>query len=115
MKRTFKKILAMLLAVITVCSTGLLSIPVFAATNVAQFGGVDYTTLQDAVDAATATPGNHTITLLSGTIDENIIIHQTADVNITIKGNGVDTIFAGHVEIYGHCRYQYEETFLYLH
>lgn len=78
--------------------------------KVAQIGDTYYETLQAAIDAATAAAGTYEIVLLPGTITENVIIHQTEGVNITIKGNSTDTVFTGHVEIYGHARHNGEET-----
>ena len=55
--------------------------------------------------------GNYEIVLApETTIDEDVIIHQTEGVNITIKGNKLDTVFTGYIEIYGHCRYNGDET-----
>ena len=81
-----------------------------AAPSVAKVGDTYYETLQAAIDAATEAAGTYEIVLLPGTIAENVIIHQTEGVNITIKGNGTDTVFTGHVEIYGHARNQGAET-----
>ncbi|MBQ6900746.1 MAG: hypothetical protein IJN72_07895 [Firmicutes bacterium] len=80
---------------------------------VAKIGDAAYATLQAAIDVATATPGTYEIVLAAGTNDEDIVIHQTEGVNITIKGNGTDTIFTGYVEIYGHCRYEEDETLIF--
>lgn len=77
---------------------------------VAKIGETTYTALQDAIDAATAAAGTYEITLLPGTIDEDVVIHQTEGVNITIKGNEKDTIFTGYIEVYGHARIQGAET-----
>lgn len=72
--------------------------------------GEKYSSLQAAVDEATKTVGTYEIILAPGINDEDISIHQTEGVNITIKGNGTDTIFTGYVKIYGHCRYDKDET-----
>lgn len=71
---------------------------------------VSYDTLNAAIEAATSADGDYVITLASGTNDEDIVIHQTEGVNITIKGNGEDTIFTGYVDVRGHCRYKGAET-----
>ncbi len=67
-----------------------------------------YSSLQKALDAATSAPGTYQINLASIEIDEDVIVHQTENVNITIKGN--NTVFTGHIEVYGHARYDGEET-----
>ena len=66
-----------------------------------------YATLQAAIDAVVA--GDNMIKLLAD-CDEDVIIHQQEDINITIKGNGVNTKYTGSMEIYGHARYQGAET-----
>ena len=83
---------------------------VTVAVPAATMNGVGYPTLQAAIDEATKTPGTYEIVLVSGTNDEDVVIHQTEGVNITIKGNGTNTIFTGYVEVYGHCRYEGSET-----
>lgn len=83
---------------------------VTVAVPVATINGSTYTSLQAAIDEATKTPGSYEIVLASGTNDEDIVIHQTEGVNITIKGNGEDTILTGHIEVYGHGRNTGAET-----
>ena len=80
-----------------------------APTYAAYIDGQGYPELQDAIDAATETAGTYTITLAAGTNDEDITIHQTEGVNITIQG-AEGAVFTGHIEVYGHCRNDGEET-----
>jgi len=68
-----------------------------------------FATLQSAIDFATATAGDYEI-ILNGQIDESIKIHQTESVNLTIKGDGENSIFTGYIKIYGHARSQGAET-----
>ena len=68
-----------------------------------------FDTLQNALDYVITVKGNHVIEVF-GTNNENVIVEQIEGVNITIKGNGVDTIFTGSIEIYGHNRYDGKET-----
>lgn len=76
----------------------------------AKIGETGYETLQSALDAASAAPGTYEIVLTSGTISENVVVDQKEGVNITIKGNQVDTVFTGKIEIDGNARFDGAET-----
>ncbi len=83
-------------------------------TYVAEVNGTKYSSLQAAITKATEVPGDYEIILESGINEENpVVIHQTEGVNITIRGNGEDTVFSGYIEVYGHCRNQGEETLIF--
>ena len=98
------RIRALLLAAMFVVSL----LPVMSmATDVPVSNDTD---LANAISNAT---GDTTIVLASGTYSGNYVIHQQEGVNLTIKGDGQNTKFSGHIEIYGHCRYQKEETLIF--
>lgn len=102
-----------LLSLIVTLSMILASIPVFAtgeAKNEIIMQASDYASLQAAIDAATAKPGNYEIVLSPGVNSEDVDIHQTEGVNITLKGDKENTVFMGTVHIYGHSRYNKAET-----
>ena len=77
-------------------------------TKVAKIGDVYYKTLQAALDSIGTTAGDYTINLIADS-DEDVIIHQTEGVNITIKG-GNNTVYTGTMDIYGNSRYTGTET-----
>ena len=55
---------------------------------IAKVGEVRYAFLQDAINAVAATEGEHTITMIGTSIeDENVTVPQTPNVKITIDGN----------------------------
>ena len=55
---------------------------------IAKIGEVRYAFLQDAINAVAATEGEHTITMIGTSIeDENVTVPQAPDVAITIDGN----------------------------
>lgn len=101
-----KKILSFFLAFAMIFST--LNIGVFAENAVAKIGDNTYATLAKAITAATDMSGEVIVDIL-GTIDEDIIIHQTEGVSITIRGNAT-AVFTGYIEVYGHTRNKGAET-----
>ena len=72
---------------------------------VAAIGNEVYTSLAEAL--ADVQTGDNTITLLAD-IDEDVIIEQVEGINITIDGD--NHVYTGTMEIYGHARYNDEET-----
>jgi len=55
---------------------------------IAKIGEVRYAFLQDAINAVASTEGEHTITMIGTSIeDENVTVPQTPNVKITIDGN----------------------------
>ncbi len=74
---------------------------------VAKVGDTYYATVQEAVDAAEV--GATEIQLLSGTIDENVVIYQVEGKNIVVKGSD-DITYTGSFHICGNNRYNAEET-----
>ncbi len=95
---------------VTLNRNGYTAAGVTVAAPVATMNGKAYSSLQAAIDEATKAAGSYEIVLASGTNDEDIIIHQTEGVNITIRGNGEDTVISGYIEVYGHCRNTGAET-----
>ena len=98
-----------LLAIIATAAMVVTMIPsmVFADSEVAEFDGTKYSTLQEAVDEATKTSGTHTITLLGNT-DEDVIVSQTEGVNIII--DGAEKEYSGQIKVYGNSRHTGKET-----
>ena len=72
---------------------------------VAQIGDLKFESLSEAL--ADVQTGDNTITLLAD-IDEDVIIEQVEGINITIDGD--NHVYTGTMEIYGHARYNDEET-----
>ena len=70
----------------------------------AKINGVNYTTLQKAIDNA---KDGDVITLMSDT-SEDVTIVQNADVDIVLDGNG--NIYSGTIKIDGDARYYATET-----
>ena len=75
--------------------------------DVAKIGDVSYKSLQQALDAAHETTGNVTITLLAD-FSGYSVVHQKADLNLTIEGDG-NTI-TGQIFIDGDGRASGTET-----
>ena len=57
-----------------------------SAQNVAKIGSTEYATLQAAVDAAQASGGAQTITLIGNVDDEVVTINEVANFQLTIDG-----------------------------
>ena len=78
-----------------------------AAQNVAKIGTTEYTTLQEALDAAHEMNGDVTIELLKN-IEGYSIVHQKAGLNITIEGN--NHTLMGQILVDGDARASGTET-----
>jgi len=84
---------------------------VWPLAPVAKIGDVTYTSLQAAVDAASAAPGDYVIELLSDSCDEIVYITQKEGVNITITGDeDTPTPFYGVIDVFGDARSKGTET-----
>lgn len=81
---------------------------IFADDIVAKIGTQEYTSLQLALDDAKLAGGDQEIVLCPVTIDEDIVIEQVKDTNITIIGNGAT--FTGQIFIDGNSRATGSET-----
>ena len=57
-----------------------------SAQNVAKIGSTEYATLQVAVDAAQASGGAQTITLMADVSGESVAIQEVANFQLTIDG-----------------------------
>ena len=68
------------------------------AQNVAKIGTTEYTTLQDAVDAAYATTGDVTIELIANT-SEAVVVKKKVGLNLTIDGK--DKTLTGQIIVAG--------------
>ncbi len=75
------------------------------AAPVAKIGDVEYATLQAAVDAAV---DGDVVTLIADVTENEVLITQKADVDVTIDGN--DKTFTGHMTIFGSGRHTGAET-----
>ncbi len=81
-----KKILALIL---TLCCVSALSLPIFAADNVAQVGSTGYSTLDAAVEAVNAKSGSDAVTLkLLADITLDTAKYNITRDNVTIDGDG---------------------------
>ena len=74
---------------------------------VAEIDGTQYASLQAALDAAHEMTGDVTVTLLAD-ITEVAVIHQKADLNLTLNGNG--KIITGQLYVDGDGRYNGTDT-----
>ena len=74
-------------------------------TAPAKIGETRYATLQEAVDAA---QDGDVVTLIADVTEDEVLITQKADVDVTIDGNG--KTFTGHMTIFGSGRHTGAET-----
>lgn len=86
-----------------VVGTGINAAP--GVYTVAQIGTTKYGTLQAAIDAAV---DGDVITLVTDVVEDEVLITQKADVDVTIDGAG--KTFTGHMTINGASRYTGAET-----
>jgi len=111
MKKSF------LAGVLTICMIfAMFPMTVSAADgDVAMIGITGYTTLQEAITAATVENGNVTITLLPGTITEDVVIHQYKNYHntITFVGDNENTIYSGHITVKGHAHHTGDEALIF--
>ena len=71
----------------------------------AKIGNAFYATLQDAVDNAI---DGDVVTLIADVTEDEVLITQKADVDVTINGN--NKTFTGHITIFGSGRHTGAET-----